>query len=126
MNNIRIIRDCGFADSLRDYIILIDGQEELRIAQGGEREFHLDPGVYFIQAKIDWCKTTKLDFEVKQNENKCFLVESNLRGTKNLLALWLLFFPSKWLKLREIKEQISTVDALPPSVRLRNRVTQKQ
>ena len=87
MNNISIIRDSGFVDSLRDYSILVNGQEKLRIPQGEEGRFHLDPGEYFIQAKIDWCKTAKPKFEVKENETKSFLVERNLRGLKNFIAL---------------------------------------
>ena len=48
-----------------------------------ERNIHrqIEPGVYKVNGKIDWCKSPKIDFEINENESKEIEI-SDKRGTR--------------------------------------------
>ena len=59
-----------------------------------------------LQAKIDWCSSSKIIFSISENEMKVFDLSSFAKG-KSLKGLSLLyhiiFAPSKYLRLDEVK-----------------------
>lgn len=57
MATISITRPCEISNSLRDYIIFIDGHKAENIANGKTKDFETTPGVHLITAKIDWCSS---------------------------------------------------------------------
>ncbi|MCA8985852.1 MAG: hypothetical protein R3C12_22920 [Planctomycetaceae bacterium] len=99
---IRIKRDTGYVDSLRAYIVVLDGNVIGEIENGQQVEFDVAPGMHHLNLKIDWCRSNIIDFEVNQDAIE-FECGSNLRGFKVLLAIfYVLFLRSKylWLKMK--------------------------
>ena len=107
MANLIIKRDKGYTDCLRNYNILLNGKSIGHIKQGDEINLSLNQGIYEIRAKIDWCKTKKINFKISDdNDNKSFLVYSNLRGIKTIFSFFYsilgLFKEDSWMKIKAI------------------------
>ncbi len=106
MASIVIKRDKGWADKLRGYKIFLNDEERGLLKQGEEIELNVEPGLYEIFGKISWCKTKKIKFEIKNNEDrKSFLIYSNLRGIKiwlNIIyAILGIYVSGMWIKMKE-------------------------
>jgi hypothetical protein len=104
MAKITISRDKGWADKIRNYIIVLNGQEAGTIGEGKEIELNLENGNYELYAKIDWCSSNKLKFSIlNSNDEKKVMVKSSLRGFRIFLAsLYVFFAPTKYLEIEEI------------------------
>ena len=97
-----VSRDSGIADRLRQYEIIVDGRKIGDIRNGETRKFPIEAGQHTIVAKIDWCKTPALEFTATVGESPSFLVRSNLRGPKIILAIWYaLAARSKYLRIEQ-------------------------
>lgn len=70
MPKIKIKRTKEYNNMLRDFIILIDGQEIGKIAYGETKDFEILPGHHIIKAKIDWCSSPELSIIINDNETK--------------------------------------------------------
>lgn len=83
---IRIKRDSGFADRLRAYKVVLDGEVIGEISNDQQIELDAAPGKHQIQLKIDWCTSNRVDFEKDQDivEFEC---GSSMRGFKILLSI---------------------------------------
>ncbi len=80
-SKINIKREKQYADGMRKYKILLDGEEIDTISRGEEKEFQIFPGKHKIQLEIDWCKSNEIEFEIKSNENLNFLCGSNAKDS---------------------------------------------
>lgn|SRR3989338_2972024 len=99
---IRIKRDTGYADRLRAYKVVLDGNVIGEIRNGQQVEFDVESGKHMLNLKIDWCRSNIVEFEIKQDSVQ-FECGSNLRGFKILLAIfYVILLRSKyiWLKMR--------------------------
>lgn len=90
MATIRIIRSTEYINSLRDYRIYIDGVKTATIANGKVIDLSLSPGRHSIEARIDWCSSPTLTFEVDDTAVKTFRV-GGFRGAKWMLPAAVLF-----------------------------------
>ena len=70
MATIKIQRTKEHNNRLRDFIILIDGQEIGKLANGEIKDFEIVPGHHTIKAKIDWCSSPELSIITDDNETK--------------------------------------------------------
>ena len=70
MPKIKIKRTKEYNNMLRDFIILIDGQEIGKIANGETKDFEILPGHYIIKAKIDWGNSPEIPIVLVDNEIK--------------------------------------------------------
>jgi len=96
---IRIKRDSGYADRLRAYKIVLDGNVVGEINNGQQLELNVTPGKHRLNLKIDWCRSNILDFEMNGNTIE-FECGSNLRGIKVLLSiLYVTFLRSQYIWL---------------------------
>lgn len=106
MATIKIRRDKGWADSLRNCKIFLDGKQAGLVKQGEEIKLEIEQGNHEIFGKIDWCITKKIKFEIKHNEEKKFEIFSNLRGINVLLStvysIVSIVVPNTWIKIKEI------------------------
>ena len=91
-SSITVVRDAGYADRLREYVILVDDVEIGRIGNGGTCNFPLDPGHHRIRLKIDWCGSQQLSFELPTDASASFRCGSSLRGAKMWFALFYVLF----------------------------------
>ena len=74
MPKIKIQRTQEYNNRLRDFIILIDGKEIGKIANGETKNFEILPGHHIIKAKIDWCSSPELSIIIDDNETKSLKV----------------------------------------------------
>jgi len=59
-------RAAWWQDRMRDYIVLVDGSECGRVANGDEVRVHVAPGRHRVQLKIDWCGSPAVDVDVPE------------------------------------------------------------
>jgi hypothetical protein len=64
---IRIKRDSGYADRLRAYKVVLDGDVIAEIRNGQQLDLDVPPGRHRLQLKIDWCRSNCVDFEASGN-----------------------------------------------------------
>src|SRR4051794_36798961 len=92
MASLRISRDSGYADRIRAYSILLDGEHLCRLRNGETTQLPIAPGQHDIRAKIDWCKTQPIRFAAAAGETVGFRVKSSCRGWRAVLGLWYVLF----------------------------------
>jgi hypothetical protein len=103
---IRIIRDSGYVDRLRSYQIIVDGHAVGEIRNGGRVEFDVPPGRHQLYMKLDWCRSSVVDFQTEQHVIQ-FECGSNVRGWKSLIAfLYVTFLRDQYLWLRRTDERL--------------------
>ncbi len=90
-----------YSDLLRNYRVILDGEEIGKIFRGERKEFSISPGKHEIELKIDWCGSNKLNFEIKDNETINFNCKSTLEGWELLLMI---------VYLTELRDQYLNID----------------
>lgn len=100
MAHITLSRDSGWTDRIRKYRILIDGKMAAEIGNGETITLPVAPGAHILQARIDWARSAPLHFNT-ENDGARFLVRSNLRGWRVLLAFIYAFMPMRWIRLEK-------------------------
>ena len=74
MATIKIRRTNDYINSLREYRLFIDGQKIGTIRNGQIKAFEIPIGRHSIIAKIDWCSSPELFFEINNSDSKVLLV----------------------------------------------------
>jgi len=74
MANIKIQRTSEYINLMRDYRLFIDGQKIGTIANGKTKEFEITAGQHSIVAKIDWCSSPELTFDLNDTDTKTVLI----------------------------------------------------
>lgn len=96
MATIRLRRTNDYINLLRDYRLYIDGQKIGTIGNSETKEFEISSGQHSVIAKIDWCSSQEISFEINENDSKTILVSSLKIGrwllplTTGIIALSLL------------------------------------
>ena len=60
---ITLKRSTGYADKMRAYKVLLDGNAIGSIRQGESKEYPLQAGKHTLQLKIDWCTSKPITFD---------------------------------------------------------------
>jgi hypothetical protein len=92
MASLTITRDSGYADRLRAYQVILDGERIGEIRNGETKEFSIGPGKHALSLKIDWCGSETVEFVLNPEETLAFQVKSSLRGKRVFLSLWYALF----------------------------------
>lgn len=87
MPTLTVKRDWGWADKIRGYKILVDGQPVGVLKQGETIVCPIGRGPHTVEARIDWCGSPRLSIEVGDDDCSV-LVRSNLRGIRLMIAMW--------------------------------------
>ena len=74
MATIKIRRTNDYINVMRDYRLFIDNQKIGTISNGQTKDFEIQAGRHSLIAKIDWCSSQELFFEINNNETKIILV----------------------------------------------------
>jgi len=74
MATIKIRRTNDYINVMRDYRLFIDNQKIGTISNGQTKDFENQAGRHSLIAKIDWCRSQELFFEINNNETKIILV----------------------------------------------------
>lgn len=96
MATIRIRRTNDYMNLLRDYRLYIDGQKIGTIGNSQSKDFEIPAGQHSVIARIDWCSSQEISFEINENDSKTILVSSLKIGrwllplTTGIVALSLL------------------------------------
>ena len=72
MATIKIQRKHEFINLFRNYRLFVDGQKIGSISDAQEMEFSVPPGRHLLVAKIDWCFSKTIPFELNDNDTKSF------------------------------------------------------
>lgn len=97
MPTLTVTRDKGWADKVRKYRILLNGLEIGRIGEGELLQLQIPAGSHAIEARIDWCGSRLLRFDV-DTDDIGIVVRSALRGGRVFLGLWYITFcPRRYL-----------------------------
>jgi hypothetical protein len=103
MVTIHLKRDSGYADSIRNYEVILDGKLIGKIADGKSESFKASAGTHTLQLSIDYIKSNKLSFECSDKETVSFECRNTLRGKRYiLLPLYLTILKSKYIKLKRV------------------------
>ena len=71
---IKIQRTNDYMNLMRDYRLFIDGQKIGSIGNAQTKEFEIPAGRHSLIAKIDWCSSQELSFEIDKDDSKTLLV----------------------------------------------------
>lgn len=86
-------------DRLRAYRLVVDGAVKGEIRAGEEQSFAVAPGRHWVQGRIDWTGSPRLEFEVGPGET----VRLRLAPRANpLTGLWFVFGSTRWLRLTRV------------------------
>ena len=101
---IRLTREKRISDKLRVYKIFIDEIYHGDIKSGETKDFDIDKGKHIIYAKIDWCRSNKLDITIDDSILE-LEVGPSLAGTKVWIPLiqflYITFWKNKYLWIKE-------------------------
>lgn len=97
---IRVTRTTSYADRIRAYRIVIDGQEVARVRAGQSVDIPATLGAHTVVARVDWCGSPTLNCNTHQGEVIQLECGSNLRGLRVFLAIvYTLFLHNQYLTL---------------------------
>lgn len=91
MATVVINRTNEYVNRFRDYGIYIDGKKAGYIANGETKEFTVSSGHHSLIAKIDWCTSRALTFDIDGNEVKDFKV-GGFKYANWIMQIGMLFF----------------------------------
>ena len=101
---ITLHRKSSYADAIRAYDIVIDGNVSGKIKRGETVSLNsISQGDHQIWIKIDWCRSNKLDFSYDGTTTH-FECGSNLKGLKLFLSIVYIFIPDKWCWIKKAEQ----------------------
>lgn len=86
MAKVKIQRTNDYMNLFRDYRLYIDGQKIGSIGNAEIKDFEIPAGRHFLIAKIDWCSSQELSFEIDEDDSKTLLVSGFI------IAKWIVPF----------------------------------
>ena len=89
MATIKIQRTNDYINALRKYRLYIDGQKIGTINNDETKDFEIPSGRHSLIAKIDWCSSPEISFEVKDDHTKTILV-GGLKNGKWIMPIILI------------------------------------
>ena len=104
MPKLIIQRPNEFINRFREYVIYIDGKNIGSIANGKIKEFDVTSGSHSLVAKIDWCSSPEINFEITDTKAKIFSVGGFTSAVPLFLSLlyYLTIGRKKYLTLKEV------------------------
>ena len=100
MTKLIITRTSEWNNKARKFGLYLNDKKIGTIEDGEKKEFEIEPGVYKINGKIDWCKSQKIEFNITENESKEIEISGFKYGNIIMpigLGIMLLFFLIKFL-----------------------------
>ncbi len=97
---LKVRRDWQYADSLRDYHIIVDGHRLADIEPACEVDLSLAPGTHTIKFKIDWVESPEISLDFPSGQRRTLVVSSNAGGSLGLY--YITFGRRKYLSVSEV------------------------
>jgi len=99
MPTIRISRDSGYADRLRSYQVVVDGEVVGTVDDGGSAELEVPAGDHEVHLKLDFCRSKSVAITVDE-EGVDLACGSHMRGFRVAFAIfYILLFQSDYMWL---------------------------
>lgn len=98
--NLRIRRDWQFADSLRKYRIIVDGERFGDIGPESELSVPVSPGSHTIEFKMDWVGSPAMTLDFSLGQIRTLLVTS--KGGGPLSLYYVTFGRHEYLSVEEV------------------------
>jgi hypothetical protein len=92
---IHIYRQPAYADRLRAYTVLLDGEAVGAVLAGATCTVIAPEGKHIIKLTIDWCESNPITVEALPGFPQRLTVSSSLRGSRLALGLWYVAFARK-------------------------------
>jgi hypothetical protein len=102
MASLFITRGGGWIAGFRDYRIILDGTEVARIGRDSSVRVPASVGPHTLYAKISWCRSKQLSFELADHEERRFEVGSNITPARMLVPYFSIVYKDDYLSLREV------------------------
>lgn len=77
MTTLQVTRPREWQNKLRKYQLYVDGEKVGDIANGETKDFILPEGLHTVVAKIDWCSSPELTFNLKDGDVQYVKVASS-------------------------------------------------
>jgi hypothetical protein len=113
---IKLTRLGSYADKLRTYKIFIDGVYQGGIKANETTYFTVSKGKHIIYAKIDWCRSNKLQIDVEDTVLE-LEIGSSLEGYMLFfIILYITIFKNRylWIRKKDCKNNIFDNEANTP------------
>ena len=80
--------------------LILDNELVGKISHGETLSIDVNPGKHVLKAKIDWCRSNEIEFNVTEGEN----IKLSFRGSNPFLSIYYITFGmNSYLKL-EVEE----------------------
>lgn len=100
---INITRESAYTDSLRNYLVELDGIIIGKIANGQSESFEVKPGTHVLRLKIDWGGSNEVKFKISKNEIIRFRCASRMKGFRAwLVIVYAVFLSNRYIELERI------------------------
>jgi len=113
MATIKFRRSNDYINAPRNYRLFVDGQKIGTISNNQTKDFEIPAGQHTLIAKIDWCSSPELSFELNDNDSKTFLVGGLKNGNWIFPLIMIMFVLSLLLPNTSIN-YYKLIFVLPP------------
>lgn len=86
-------------DLMRDYSVLVDGNEVAKLENGAETTITLEPGSHRVRIDIDWCHSPELQVSLAPGET--VHLECGPNANPFLVIPYITLWKDRYLWLRE-------------------------
>ena len=77
---LKLKRAAEFANWLRAYHVLVDGERVAKIRNGRQIAVEIAAGHHTVELELDWCRSNRVDIEVRDGRPVRLRCGSNYRG----------------------------------------------
>jgi hypothetical protein len=107
--SVQITRPFSFANDLREYEVLLDGEVVATLKDGGKVMLRVPLGKHQLSCKMDRFESQPLTIDVTGERSLGFRVYCRARGIRMFLGLWyMVFTPRDYLFIeRDDRERVA-------------------
>jgi hypothetical protein len=113
MATLKIHRANDYINALREYRLFVDGQKIGTISNNQTKDFEIPAGRHTLIARIDWCSSPELSFELNDNDSKTLLV-GGLKNGNWIFPLIMIMFVLSLLLPNTSFNYYKLIFVLPP------------
>ena len=93
---LKFIRQKQYADRIRRYSIIIDGEKCEEIRSGEEKTINVSDKPHEVYLKIDWCTSNTIKIQDTGKTEIIFSCYNSFSGPKMFIPFLILFYVTFW------------------------------
>lgn len=107
MATLTINRSSEYANRLRDIALWLNNEKIGTVGNGKSVDFEIPAGSHTLQAKIDWCTSNEVSFQVPDKGSRQFQLTSFAKHSR--FGIWATIYyitlgAKKYLRLEEVQQ----------------------